>query len=149
MNTVDAFFRKQMLAFPLVLPNRTAMLHQIFCVIGNGYQWSETGTVVSTDDHDYPEWEKEARLADIETSLKDYPEAVREFIRDGLMECHKQELAVVENIDELLYTRPAITDIYPQSEYALLMNIPANITPEWKQAAEEAKELAVEAGWVF
>lgn len=149
MDAVDSFFRKQMLAFPLVLPTRTAVLEQIFCVIGNGYEWSEDGTIVSTDANEYPAWDKDIRLADIETTLNDYPEAVREFVRGGLVECYKDELAVVENIDELLHTRPAIKDIYPQSEYALLMNIPANAQPEWKAAADEARSLAVEAGWVF
>jgi hypothetical protein len=43
-----------------------------------------------------------------------------------------------------------IEHFYPQCvEYALLMNIPANVTDDWKEACDEMKELAEKAGWTF
>jgi hypothetical protein len=56
----------------------------------------------------------------------------------------------VEEVETRMHERAAIENIYPQSkEYALLMNIPSNVTPEWKEACEEMKILAEEAGWKF
>ncbi|MNR60773.1 hypothetical protein D3C85_1823420 [compost metagenome] len=56
----------------------------------------------------------------------------------------------MEEVDTRMYEMVAIENIYPQSkEYALLMNIPSNVTPDWKEACEEMKVLAQKAGWVF
>lgn len=147
MSTTENFVRTRILAYPLIYTSRTEVLHHVFCVIGNGYEWSEEGTVVSTDERS--PWNKEEELIRIEKDLETYEPFIQEFLRPGMVERYLTELETVNNVEELIHVRPAITDIYPQSDYALLMNVPDNAQAEWKSLADEAKSLAVEAGWKF
>lgn len=149
MNTVDGFIRNQILNYPLLFPNRTAVLEHVFCVIGNGYMWSIDGNIVRNDDYEPTPWDKDDQLVRIEEDLEAYSEELRELLRPGLMAGYLDELETVENVDERVKLAPAIANIYPQSDYALLMNIPENATPEWRAAADETRELAIAAGWKF
>ena len=149
MNTVDGFIRNQILNYPLLYPNRTAVLEHVFCVIGNGYMWGADGTIVRNDDYEPEPWDKEDQLVRIEEDLEAYSEELRELLRPGMMAGYLAELETVENVDERIKLTPAIVNIYPQSNYALLMNVPENVSPEWQAVANEARELAVAAGWKF
>lgn len=149
MSSVDSFIRTQILTFPLLFPNRTAVLEHVFCVIGNGYDWGKDGTIVSTDPQEKELWDKEDELTRIEEDLEAYGEVIQEALRPVMMEDYRAELEVIEQVDQRVKETPPIVHIYPQSDYALLMNIPENVTPEWRAAADEARELAVSAGWVF
>lgn len=149
MTSVDNFVRTNILTFPSIYPNRTAVLHHALCVIGNGYKWNEKGEVVlEYPPHPLPLWNKELALAEMEAQFKDA--AVREMLSTAIRNSIESIAKVVEEVDTRMYEMVAIENIYPQSsEYALLMNIPANVTPEWKEACEEMKVLAEEAGWKF
>lgn len=149
MSSVDSFIRTQILTFPLLFPNRTAVLEHLFCVIGNGYEWSKDGTIVSNDPHEKELWDKEDELTRIEEDLEAYGEVIQEALRPVMMEDYRAELETIEQVDQRVKEAPPIVNIYPQSDYALLMNVPENVTPEWRAAADEARELAVAAGWVF
>lgn len=148
MNSVDNFVRTNILTFPSIYPNRTAVLHHALCVIGNGYMWSENGEVVSEFPRPVPLWSKELALAEMEAQFKDA--AVREMLTTAIRNSIESIAEVVDEVETRMHEMVAIENIYPQSkEYALLMNIPANVTPEWKEACDEMKVLAQEAGWVF
>lgn len=148
MTSVDDFVRTNILTFPSIYPNRTAVLHHALCVIGNGYMWNENGEVVSDFFRPVPLWDKELALAEMEAQFKD--EAVREMFSTAIRNSIESIAKVVEEVDTRMYEMVAIENIYPQSnEYALLMNIPTNVTPEWKEACDEMKVLAEEAGWKF
>lgn len=149
MSSVDSFIRTQILTFPLLFPNRTAVLEHVFCVIGNGYEWSKDGNVVPNDFYERELWDKDEELTRIEEDLEAYGPVLQEALRPAMMESYREELSVVEQVDQRIHQTPPITDIYPQSDYALLMNVPENVTPEWRAAADEARELAIAAGWVF
>jgi hypothetical protein len=155
MNSVDKFVRRNILTYPGLFRNRTSVLHHALCVIGNGYKWNESGEVVSEFDSDReaPNWTKESELAELETWMSKSG-IQNEHIRALLSESLRKEIEfseqVVAEVDTRMYERAAIESFYPQcKEYALLMNIPSNVTPEWKEACEEMKQLAEKAGWVF
>ena len=147
MSSTESFVQGRILAHPSIYTNRTEVLHNVFCVIGNGYEWSGDGSVVPTDERS--PWDKEEQLIKIEEDLESYEPFIQEFLRPGMMDNYLAELETVNNVEELIHVRPAINDIYPQSDYALLMNVPDNAQAEWKALADEAKSLAVEAGWKF
>lgn len=152
MTSVDDFVRTSILTFPSLFPNRTAVLHHALCVIGNGYKWSKKGEVVANFDRPAPLWNKEAEWAELEANLKAQfdDEYIREVIGKELRKSIDDYAIVVDEVETRMYEMVAIEDIYPQhNEYALLMNIPENVTPDWKAACDELRELAIEAGWVF
>lgn len=148
MTSVDEFVRTNILTFPSLYPNRTTVLHHALCVIGNGYEWNENGEIVSDFPRPVPLWNKGIALAEMEAQFKD--EAIREMLSTAIRNSIESIAKVVEEVDTRMYEMVAIENIYPQcNEYALLMNIPSNVTPEWKEACDEMKVLAEEAGWEF
>jgi hypothetical protein len=152
MSSVDEFVRTNILTFPTLFANRTAVLHHALCVIGNGYKWSADGEVVEDGSYPAPLWNKETALAVLDADLKVWfeDEHLRELVGASLRENINATAKVVEEIETRIHERAPIEGIYPQSkEYALLMNIPENVTPEWKAACDEMRELAIAAGWVF
>lgn len=152
MASVDKFVRKNILTFPTLFTNRTAVLHHALCVIGNGYKWNKKGEVVADFSRPVPLWNKEAELAqldaDMEMHFKDV--SARGLVTEDMRKYINATAAIVEEVEIRIHERVAIERFYPQSNaYALLMNIPENVTPDWKAACDEMRELAIEAGWVF
>jgi len=153
MSQVDEFVRENILAYPLLFTNRTDVLHHALCVIGNGFRWSEEGTVVSEDDEPAPKWSKERELERIEKDFKNMfvgsrPD-IRSRIKQGMLEDLEADAKVVSEVETRIHIRRERGDFYPQTSYALLMNIPSNVTDDWREACEEMRELAVKDGWVF
>ena len=162
MNAVDEFVIHNIQRYPALFPHRTAVLHHFLCVLGNGAEWDENGNVVSTSEK-APIWNYE------EAVKKIIPEYMRETLGEEIYE--KIKKSRIENLDkyqiivnrahELAHVRKKINDpdfydekyvtesMYPQTENALLMNIPENVSPEWLEACEEMKVEAIENGWKF
>lgn len=152
MASVDKFVRKSILTFPTLFTNRTAVLHHALCVIGNGYKWNKKGEVVAEHSRPVSLWSKEAELGELDADMKARfaDGRLRELVSEGMREYIDATAAVVEEVETRIHKRVAIENIYPQcNEYALLMNIPENVTPDWKAACDEMRELAIEAGWEF
>lgn len=160
MNIVDQFIIGSIQRFPHIYPHRTAVLHHVLCVLGNGYYWGENGTVLYDGD-DPPVWNYEDELKD--SPFEEYRE-IDEVLFNHLEERRIQRLKnmkkQVNNAHELALVKRGLHDdeldygiedreIYPQSEYALLMNIPDNVHPDWLEACEEMKAVAIENGWKF
>lgn len=161
MNTVDEFVIQNIQRYPSLFPHRMAVLHHALCVIGNGYEWDEHGKVVPEYYEDLvPLWNYEEELKDLREiygedlwaemgepqvkKLDEYQDRVN----------RAQELAVKSNANSTdnntgFYYDGLTEKIYPQSNYALLMNIPDNVSPEWMEACEEMKVEAIENGWKF
>jgi hypothetical protein len=152
MNSVDKFVRNNILTFPLIFPNRTAVLHHTLCVIGNGFEWSDSGEVVEDVPSTTPLWNKEKELAELDADLKARfkDERIREIIGEGMRKMIDADAQTVDEVDTRVHLRAPVENFYPQCvEYALLMNIPENVTPEWQEACDEMKQLAEKAGWKF
>jgi hypothetical protein len=150
MSSVDQFVRTSILTFPSFATSRTAVLHHALCVLGSGYAWSEDGTVVSTTDEPFNLWTKAKAIEQMETYLEDnLPPEMREFVRPAFEKNLVEEAKVVAEVETRVHLWAQVEHFYPQTPYALLMNMPANVTPDWEAACAEMCELAAEAGWKF
>lgn len=151
MNSVDEFVRIAILTFPSQFNTRTAVLHHALCVIGNGYAWGKKGALINVTTHPMSPWDKEEKLAELEAekTIKYASPIIKQLALSDLRREFKANSKVVSEIDARVQKRSRIKNFYPQSHYALLMNVPANVTDEWKEACEEMKALATKAGWVF
>jgi hypothetical protein len=152
MSHVDQFIRDSILAYPTSFTNSTEVLHHALCVLGNGYRWSHEGTVVEIGGDPFPLWNREKEIAGMERILDGMhlgktSVSTKESLHRALMEDIDLNTAIVETVDERVHLRGEISHFYPISDYALLMNIPSNVTPDWAEACEEMKALAEKAGW--
>lgn len=154
MSSVDEFVRTSILTFPSMSKNRTEVLHHALCVLGSGYAWGEDGTIVATTDETYPLWSAAADIERIEAYLaENIPSELHEMVRPEMTKNIAEYAKVVAEVDTRMYLRTQVEHFYPQPAFspysALLMNTPENVTPDWKAACDEMRELAIEAGWVF
>lgn len=145
--SVDELVRTSILTYPSIFPNRSTVLHHTLCVIGNGYEWDEDGTVVSQ--YPSPVWNRETQIAASERQLSNLSERTAMFAREIDMKIIEEANAIVETVDVRVHLREPIDSFYPQSQYALILNIPENVTEDWREACEEMKILAIAAGWKF
>jgi len=141
MASANETIRTAIICFPTLFKTRADVLHHLFCVIGNGYTWHKGELVHSYPEDEQPwtaknERESFARMGGPADLLKEITE-----------KRVKENQAVVDNIDAVVQDLTFTRSIYPQSTTAFLFNIPADVTPDWAAAAEEAKTLAVQAGW--
>lgn len=151
MASVDNTVRNLILTSPGIVPNRTEALHFLLCVLGNGYGWDEDGTVVSTMICDLPPWTREDHIGSAERRGVDMPDHLfTMFMEIAEQEADKSQ-AIVDAVDELMHNRAPIAngDFYPQCDGALLMKMPDNVTPDWREACDEMKALARQHGWKF
>lgn len=150
MSSVDEFVRTSILTYPSLYTNRTAVLHHALCVIGNGYEWGEDGTVVIDYGEARPFWNKQDELAELETYLEQHfsDEFIRSIVREGMIERIEECVEAVEQVEERIHLRTPIESFYPEcKEYALIHNTPENIADDWAEACAEMRELAIAAGW--
>lgn len=151
MTSVDDFVRANILSFPSLFPNRTKVLHHALCVIGNGFHWSADGFIVDSFNEQTPLWDKAEKTAAMEAEVNrsfKNPET-RDYMMNAMLADIEDQAKTVEEVETRIHERTELKQIYPQSDYALLMNIPANVTPDWQEACDEMKQLAEKAGWTF
>lgn len=150
MSSVDQFVRTSILTFPSFATSRTEVLHNALCVLGSGYAWAADGTLVSTSDEPFALWNEATAVEQMEFYLEEnLPAEVREFVRPAFEKNIVAEAKVVAEVEKRINLRTPVEYFYPQTPYALLMNMPANVTPDWEAACEEMCELAADAGWKF
>lgn len=150
MSSVEEFVRTSILTFPSFSTSRTEVLHHAFCVLGSGYEWSADGTVVSTADEAFTLWNEKTAIEQMESYLEEnLPSELREIVRPEFEKRIAEEAKVVAEVETRVHLQTPVEHFYPQTPYALLMNMPANVTPDWEAACAEMCELAAEAGWKF
>src|SRR6476646_4527397 len=103
MPSVDKFVRKNILTFPGLFTNRTAVLHPALCVIGNGYKWNKKGEIV--EDFSYPVklWNKETELAELEKDLARYDEPLRELFGTEMRKLINETAKIVEEVETRIH----------------------------------------------
>lgn len=148
LTDVDEFVRTAILSYPSLYPTRTDVLFDALCVPGNGYAWGEDGTLIS-DFEQPPLWTKETAISEMEAVLAITPSAFREAFREDILADIDDCAEVVEQVNTRMYLRHKVARFVQQSKFALLMTMPANVSLEWKQAAEEMRLEAIAAGWKF
>lgn len=138
----DDTVRESLYYYPSIYKTRGDVLHHLFCVIGNGYEWLNGELVTaSRGDEDPIEREIDSTLAIIQK-----PNA-REILQDMYWEILSDRIALVADRHKNLEN--AMDDysfsdrfLYPKSEtYAKLWNYPEDITPEWAVELEKAKNI--------
>lgn len=147
MSTIDEMVRDNILRYPGIFKNRSDVLHHILCVLGNGFRWSDAGEPVE-DVTPEPYWTAEAEYND--DSLYGLRTREPAFYENFTAKLVAERQLVVDQVDTRMHVTAPIEDFYMQTEHALLMNVPNNVTPEWKEACESMKQTATREGsWRF
>lgn len=133
--------------------NRTQVLHQWFCVFGNGMKW-EAGAIVpkvSEERDETPEEWLRHIILDPYEGLKDaLPDAYERQLREYEEQCvmlrdHRERAA------ELARTPGSLgrDEPYRYSKSVLLAQIPEDVRPDWAAAAQEITDYLNEnyPGW--
>lgn len=147
MASVNETVRKYIVDYPTLETSRVGVLHYLLCVIGNGHYW-HNGEVV-TDEVSEP-WSPERAHAWYEghaINASNSYKSVLAAIRD-------EEIAVCTEIISQLDERVnEWTDLnrepYPQTDSALLMNMPDDVTDDWREACERMRAIVSLCGWKF
>ena len=143
--SVHAFVVESIRAFPSLHRSRADVLEFVLCTIGTGFEWQPDGTLAyagGREDSTGP-WTPEQEYE----HLNAYPPVVRDVLQKSFDERVREYSAIVENAEELAESMELRGEVYPQSDYAPLMNVPANVRPDWKLAVEEITVMARAAGW--
>lgn len=150
MSTVDQTVRDAITAYPTLHTTRAEVLHFVLCVIGNGFQW-RNGEPVEIDDprHRSVPWTPEAHQARMLAQFAHLPDRARASLRETFEEERAECLAVLATVDQRVHDMTPLDHVYPQTEYALLMNVPDDVTADWAAACEQMRALVTEHGWVF
>lgn len=148
MTVVDDLVKDSLLAYPSLHKSRADVLHHVLCVIGNGYTW-KNGTLVPVFEEEYRVWTAEgeaARFYELGDKLgkSSYNEHWAQFIKETVAEYQQIVDTVDERIHDWTYDGEGI---YPQSDYALIMNVPEDVNPEWNEDLEKMREFARARGW--
>jgi hypothetical protein len=142
MATVNETVRNAITCYPSLFATRGDALHHLFLVLGNGYTWHK-GEIVNVFPEDEQPWTPERERASF-ARMGGNTDLLRE-LADERIQKHQ---AILSNMDaavqDLTFTGERI---YPQSQYALLLTIPEDVTDDWAAAAEEAKVIAIQGDW--
>lgn len=112
-------------AFPSLHRSRADVLEFVLCTIGTGFKWQPDGTLAYDDGREdstgpwTPEQEYER--------LNAYPPVVQDVLRESTEERVREYSAIVENAEKLAESMELHGGVYQQSDYAPLMNVPANV----------------------
>lgn len=152
MTVVDDLVKKSILAYPSIFTSRADVLHHVLCVIGNGYVW-ENGTLVPVFKEDDRVWTAEWETARFyerygELGGFEMSDAHNEHWAQYIKEVVAEYQQVVDTVDERIHDWTYEGEgIYPQSDYALILNVPEDVNPEWHEDLEKMREFARGRGW--
>lgn len=150
MATVDQTVRSVIEYHPTRFTNRTDVLHFLLCVIGNGYAWVDGAVVSESSAYDPKPWTLEEHETQVAKVLETVPPLAHEVLREIYDEEKAKSMKILSTLDERVHAwGPLIGQVYPQDDYALLMNIPGDVTPDWEQACEQVRTLVADSGWLF
>lgn len=120
--TVQDTIKKVMSVYPSIAPSRVQVLHHLFWVIGNGYEWKD-GELVTLFSEDY----EKKPLIPSSPALEAYDRvyaALGKFIE-----------ATPDYIDVV---RIPLATVYPLCEYSKILCIPEDVKDDWLDAAMES-----------
>lgn len=137
--------------------SRQDALNQLFCVLGNGYEWKEGELVDSSILYEYdslsdalvelpfekdtaPDIISKAPITDEEAEIQ-RQQWIEQFAKLKCV-CNKS----LSYEDALKTTLENTHKWYPLSKLAHICNLPEDITPEWKAVAEECKAMLKKDG---
>lgn len=150
MATVNETVRESIMSYPSLYSNRTQVLHFILAVIGNGYHWVDGEPVRQFEENGEP-WTVECHEARLERDLANADSSImREIIADLSEDDKRHCLGIQKTIEDRIHLWEDLNSApYPQTEYALLMRMPEDVTADWREACEQMREFLGKRGWVF
>ena len=112
--------------------NRQKCLNQLFCVVGNGYEWIDGELVDTREDTKnlLSRWQLSNPILHAEPTT-------------GTLECGE--------FQEIMYGQIGrkVDKWYPLSkEFSYLFNYPLDIKPDWKALIEECRQMLIDDGIV-
>lgn len=147
---VDDICRRSLMLYPSLYQTRMQVYNQLFCVIGNGYEWQDGelyGEIAESEFFDEGVTEYNMTDADAVKYVirREFrlisggrPAHVNNFIQEEIIREVTEVLRWKEKMDD--YSIPNNTDspyhFYMLSEYSLLCCLPDNITLDWFLAAK-------------
>lgn len=157
----DKLIKRMLISYPSLFTNKQSCLNHLFLTNGNGYEW-ENGELVSDVDNkeneNYIENGIKRRfnffrnalsvswnmLKRTDTSENDFDiEFIKSFIENGLQRLEEDMIECTPKNLNYRFNDMAIlkdSSLYPLSIYAKILNIPEDITPEWRKCAKDYYE---------
>lgn len=120
-------------AYPTLHIKEEEVLHHLFFINGNGYDWIK-GELVEGSYYAMRKTVKKHRVGHIE----EYGTSDIEVIREKVIEYRARNLAFLKKVG----IKDDYKKLYPICEYAKIVNIPRNIKPDWLKAARKAITVA-------
>lgn len=131
--TLEKQIRQSLLLHPSIFPNRWAVLHHLFIVNGNGYEWQDGELIDPTD-------QPEPTMADIVDKHFDFYLSDRRLINSSLgysRDACKDAIKAMFNIEERIKDMTPTRDkLYPICGYAKILHVPQDVKPDWLEAAK-------------
>lgn len=143
----ESFFLQSIRKYPSIFKNKTSVAEHPFLVIGNGYEWGKDGNISQGA---YEGIDKET--ISVEDAIEAYWKKVEEFearfdlgkVRSAKMIerrkiRHNKNIETIKNSENLLHKPFNHEELnHPDiSSYSMIVNIPDNITDEWKKIVIE------------
>ena len=156
--TVETTIQQMFDECPDLFSTRQECYDFLFCVIGNGYKWKR-GQIVRVgdgeEDRNIQMWEEMdyADLQDEWESAGIKPKAAQSEMNIGKRRKDDEKLHNLKRENDLEDGLPDIGPYdsnkrhwYPICEYSLINNVPKDVKPDWKAAAEECRAMLREDG---
>ena len=148
MASVEKTIKNELLLWPAINVNRLSVLHHLFCVIGNGFEWKD-GELVETGLEDFKEATVEEAVKRViaeELSIKELigyvylgicsSDKVSPFIEDEKIEILNNERnKVIGNINELISLIFRIDERQNDMSYPSHERYPYHTTEIYKDAS--------------
>lgn len=143
----ESFFLQSIRKYPAIFKNKTLVAEHLFLVIGNGYEWGKDGNISQGTYEGIDE-----EIISVEDAIEAYWKEVEEFetrfdlgkVRSaGMIERrkirHNKNIETIKNSENLLHRSFTPEELnHPDiCEYSMIVNIPDNITDEWKKIVIE------------
>lgn len=127
--------------YPMLFSTRTDVLHFLFAVVGNGYEWVG-GELVEQ----FPEGEKTDLDRNLEWALYAFADRAYDMRTECLSIRQLAQIRAHQRTSVITGPYARAGKVVRRSESCALLTMPDDVHDDWRALAEEIRPL-VEAGW--